>query len=61
VSDIVDLSVNAIADAVYELQDRVDAEPKADDVSRNDWHAVLFAVTELHLHVREKLTRETAT
>jgi hypothetical protein len=55
-SEIVDLSVTAIADAVYELRDRVDAEPKADQVSRRDWQAVLYAVTELHLHVREKLT-----
>lgn len=60
-SGIIDLDVSSIADAVYELQARVDAEPKADGVSRRDWQAVLYAVTELHLHVREKLTRETGT
>jgi uncharacterized membrane protein affecting hemolysin expression len=50
------LDVTPLIDAIHELRCRVDAQPKADDASRYDWQTVLIAVTELHLHVREKLT-----
>jgi hypothetical protein len=53
-SSVVDLTVTAIADSVVELVDRVDAEPKADDVSRLDWMAVLWATQELERAVLRK-------
>lgn len=52
---MIDLTVSGYADQIYDLLDRVAAEPKADDISRGEWKAVLLATQELFLVVKEKL------
>lgn len=54
-SEIVDLSVTAIAERVYELQADVEHQPLADAISRSDWNAVLVAVRDLYELVIDKL------